>query len=119
MATKKKLQPVKTKIKRNDMVIVIAGKDKGPKPHRVLRVITDKQRILVEGVGMIKKHVRPNPQQNIKGGIADQESPIHLSNVMLVDGEGNKTRVGARIDGDKKIRVSRASGNDIPEKKSK
>jgi large subunit ribosomal protein L24 len=107
------------KIKRNDMVIVIAGKDKGDKPHRVLRVIADKQRVLVEGVGMVKKHVKPNPQRNIKGGIAEQESSIHISNVMLVDAEGNRTRVGSRFEGDTKVRYSKASGNTIPEKKSK
>nr|WP_260706980.1 50S ribosomal protein L24 [Edaphobacter flagellatus] len=106
------------KIKRNDTVEVIAGKDKGRR-GRVLRVIADKQRVLVEHVMMVKKHVKPNPQRNIKGGIAEQESPIHISNVMLVDGEGNKTRVGARVEGDKKVRVSKASGNVIAEKKTK
>jgi large subunit ribosomal protein L24 len=104
------------KIKRNDTVEVIAGKDKG-KRGRVLRVIADKNRLLVEHVMMIKKHVKPNPQRNIKGGIAEQESSIHVSNVMLVDGEGNKTRVGSRMEGDNKVRFSRVSGNAIPEKK--
>lgn len=104
------------KIKRNDTVEVIAGKDKG-KRGRVLRVIADRDRVLVEHVMMVKKHVKPNPQRNIKGGIAEQEAPIHLSNVMLVDGEGNKTRVGSRLEGDKKIRYSKASGNVIAEKK--
>jgi large subunit ribosomal protein L24 len=104
------------KIKRNDQVAVIAGKDKG-KRGRVLRVIADKNRVLVEGVMMVKKHVKPNPQRNIKGGIAEQEATIHLSNVMLVDSDGNKTRVGTRVDGDKKVRYSKASGNVIPEKK--
>jgi large subunit ribosomal protein L24 len=104
------------KIKRNDTVEVIAGKDKG-KRGRVLRIIADKDRLLVEHVMMIKKHVKPNPQRNIKGGIAEQESTIHISNVMLVDAEGNKTRVGTRFDGDKKVRFSKASGNTIPEKK--
>jgi large subunit ribosomal protein L24 len=104
------------KIKRNDRVEVIAGKDKGKK-GRVLRVIADKNRVLVEGVMMVKKHVKPNPQQNIKGGIAEQEATIHISNVMLIDAEGNKTRVGARFEGDKKVRFSKASGNAIPEKK--
>ena len=85
------------KIKRNDTVEVIAGKDKG-KRGRVLRIIADKDRLLVEHVMMIKKHVKPNPQRNIKGGIAEQESSIHISNVMLVDGEGNKTRVGTRVE---------------------
>jgi large subunit ribosomal protein L24 len=104
------------KIKRNDTVEVIAGKDKG-KRGKVIRVIADKNRVLVERVMMIKKHMKPNPQKNIQGGIAEQESPIHISNVMLVDGEGNKTRVGTRIEGDKKVRFSKSSGNNIPEKK--
>jgi large subunit ribosomal protein L24 len=104
------------KIKRNDTVEVIAGKDKG-KRGKVIRVIADRDRVLVERVMMIKKHLKPNPQRNIQGGIAEQESPIHISNVMLVDGEGNKTRVGTRIEGDKKVRFSRESGNNIPEKK--
>jgi large subunit ribosomal protein L24 len=106
------------KIKRNDTVEVIAGKDKG-KRGRVLRVIADKNRLLVEHVMIVKKHVKPNPQRNIKGGIAEQESPIHISNVMLVDSEGNKTRIGSRLDGDKKVRFSKVSGNAIAEKKSK
>jgi large subunit ribosomal protein L24 len=106
------------KIKRNDTVEVIAGKDKG-KRGRVLRVIADKNRILVEHVMVVKKHVKPNPQRNIKGGIAEQESPIHISNVMLVDGEGKKTRIASRFEGDKKVRISKASGNVIAEKKQK
>jgi large subunit ribosomal protein L24 len=104
------------KIKRNDTVEVIAGKDKG-KRGRVLRVMADRNRLLVEHVMMIKKHVKPNPQKNIQGGIAEQESSIHVSNVMLVDGEGNKTRVGSKLEGDKRVRVSKASGNVIAEKK--
>ena len=106
----------KIKIKRNDVVAVIAGKDKG-KTGRVLRVIAEKERLLVEGVMMIKKHVKPNPQKNIQGGIAEQEATIHISNVMLVNSEGNKTRVGSRIEGDKKVRFSKASGTTIQEKK--
>ena len=102
------------KIKRNDRVEVIAGKDKG-KQARVLRVIAEKQRVLVEGVGMIKKHVKPNPQRNIKGGIAEQESPIHLSNVMLIDANGKRTRLGSRIDGEKKVRVAKTTGAVLPE----
>ena len=104
------------KIKRNDTVEVISGKDKG-KRGRVLRVIADKDRVLVEHVMMIKKHVKPNPQRNIKGGIAEQESTIHISNVMLVDGDGNKTRVGSRLEGDRRVRVSKSSGNVIADKK--
>jgi large subunit ribosomal protein L24 len=104
------------KIKRNDTVEVIAGKDKG-KRGRVLRIMADKDRLLVEHVMMIKKHVKPNPQKNIQGGIAEQEPSIHISNVMLVDGEGNKTRVGTKFEGDTKVRFSKVSGNTIQEKK--
>ena len=108
----------KIKIKRNDKVLVIAGKSKG-KTGRVLRVIVDKQRVLVEGVRMIKKHVKPNPQRNIAGGILEQEAPIHISNVMLVDSEGNKTRVGYHVAEGKKTRIARSNGVAIEEKKSK
>ena len=108
----------KIKIKRNDQVVVIAGKDAGKK-GRVLRVIADKNRVLVEGVMIVKKHVKPNPQKNIKGGIAEQEATIHLSNVMLLDSEGNKTRSGVRVDGDTKVRVAKSNDQPIPEKKSK
>ena len=106
----------KIKIKRNDRVEVIAGKDKG-KQGRVLRVIAGSDRILVEHVMVVKKHLRPNPQRNIQGGIADQESPIHISNVMLIDGEGNRTRVGSRVEGDRRVRFSKVSGNAIPDRK--
>ena len=108
----------KIKIKRNDKVLVIAGKSKG-KTGRVLRVIVDKQRVLVEGVSMIKKHVKPNPQRNIAGGILEQEAPIHISNVMLVDSEGKKTRVGYSVEGDKKTRIARSNGVAIAENKAK
>jgi large subunit ribosomal protein L24 len=108
----------KIKIKRNDQVVVIAGKDKGKK-GRVLRVLADKNRVLVEGVMMMKKHVKPNPQKNIKGGIAEQEATIHLSNVMLLDSEGHKTRTGSRVDGDTKVRVAKTNDSVIAEKKSK
>jgi large subunit ribosomal protein L24 len=107
-----------SKIKRNDQVVVIAGKDKGRK-GRVLRVIVDKQRVLVEGIGMIKKHMKPNPQKNSAGGILEQEAPIHISNVMLMDSEGHKTRVGYQIEGEKKTRIARTNGGTIAEKKSK
>ncbi|WP_158943412.1 50S ribosomal protein L24 [Granulicella sp. S190] len=104
------------KIKRNDKIEVIAGKDKG-KQGRVLRVIAEKNRILVEGVMMVKKHMKPNPQKNIQGGIAEQESTIHISNVMLLDSDGKKTRVGSRLEGDTKVRFSKTSGTTIAEKK--
>jgi large subunit ribosomal protein L24 len=104
------------KIKRNDQVVVIAGKDKGKK-GRVLRVVVAKNRVLVEGVGMIKKHMKPNPQRNVAGGIAEQEAPIHLSNVALLDSEGHGTRAGFRFDGDKKVRIARSNGGTLADKK--
>ncbi len=103
------------KIKRNDQVIVLAGKDKGKK-GRVLRVIADKNRVLVEGVSMIKKHLKPNPQKNSQGGILEQEAAIHVSNVALLDSDGKATRAGFRFEGDKKIRVARSNGGTLAEK---
>ena len=84
---KKKVAPPpnRIRIKKNDSVKVIAGKDKG-KTGRVLDVDRDRGRLLVEGVGLIKKHTRPNPQRQIKGGIAEREASIHVSNVMLLRG---------------------------------
>ena len=96
-------------ILRNDVVIVLAGKNKG-KTGRVLRVIKDKDRVLIEGVGMIKKHIKPNPQANIKGGIAEQESPVHVSNVALLDGNGKATRVGVRTVDGKRERYAKTTG---------
>jgi large subunit ribosomal protein L24 len=75
--------------------------------------------VLVEGVMLMKKHLKPNPQKNIKGGIAEQEATIHLSNVMLLDSEGNKTRTGSRIDGDTKVRVAKTNDSVIADKKGK
>ena len=104
------------KIKRNDTVEVIAGKDKG-KRGRVLRVIADKNRVLVEGVMMVKKHVKPNPQRNIKGGIAEQEAAIQISNVMLVCSSCGPTRVGHKFEGDTKVRVCKKCGQTLAPKK--
>jgi large subunit ribosomal protein L24 len=101
-----------TAIRRNDTVMVITGKDKG-KQGRVLRVIPDKGRILVEHVGMVKNHVRPNPQKNIKGGIAEQESAISLSNVALVCSKCGPTRVAHKGEGKQKTRVCAKCGNDL------
>ena len=103
-------------IQRNDTVIVIAGKDKG-KTGRVLRILNDKDRVLVEQVGVVKKHVKPNPQRNIKGGIAEQETPIHLSNVMLIDGTGKPTRVGIREVNGKRERYAKTTGETLAPKK--
>ncbi len=90
----------KPRLKKNDTVVVIAGKDRG-RQGKVLKVLPARDRVIVERVNMIKRHVRPNPQRNIAGGISDREAPIHISNVMLVDPDrGTRTRVGRRRDGD-------------------
>jgi large subunit ribosomal protein L24 len=98
----------KVRIKKNDTVLVRSGKDRG-KRGRVLQVLPDKGRVVVEGVGMVKRHTRPNPQRNVKGGILEKESAIHVSNVMLVDAESNQPgRVGVRVEADgTKVRVRR------------
>ena len=83
-------------IKKNDNVIVTAGSDRG-KRGRVLRVLPDKGRVIVEGVNFIKRHTKANPQKNVKGGIIEREAPLHASNVQLVCPEcGATTRVGRR-----------------------
>lgn len=103
-------------IQRNDQVEVIAGSDRG-KRGRVLRVLADENRVLVEHVRMIKKNVRPNPQRNIKGGIAEQEAPVHLSNVALVCSNCGPTRVGHKFEGDTKVRVCKKCGQTLATKK--
>lgn len=103
----------KVRIKKEDQVVVVAGKDRDlSKPRRVLQVLPRSGRVLVEGVNMIKRHTRPNPQRNIKGGIVERESPIEISNVMLYDPESKgPTRVGIQVleDG-RRVRVARKSG---------
>ena len=95
-------------LRKNDNVVVTAGKDSG-KRGRVLRVNTDKNRVIVEGVNLIKRHTRPNPQRNIKGGIVEREAGLHASNVQLVCPEcGKATRVGRRVLSDgRKVRICR------------
>jgi len=101
------------RIKKEDHVFVISGKDRDlTKPRRVLQVLRQQERVLVEGANMIKKHTRPNPQKNIKGGIVERESPIHVSNLMLWDPEAQRpSKVGVRVleDGSR-VRVARRSG---------
>src|SRR2546430_15495686 len=96
---------LKIKLKKDDTVKVIAGKWKG-RTGRVLQVDRETGRILVEGVGMIKKHTRPNPQRQIKGGIAEKESPIAISNVMMLTSGGVATRVGYKMEGNRRVRVA-------------
>ncbi len=97
------------RIRKNDLVEVIAGKDKG-KRGKVLQVIREKNRVVVQGVNFIKRHTRPNPQRNIKGGIAEREASVHVSNVMLVDPENDKlTRIGVKTLADgRKVRVAKS-----------
>jgi large subunit ribosomal protein L24 len=115
MAQKKKgpEEPVRIRIKKNDTVKVIAGRDKG-KTGRVLEVNRDTGRILVEGVQMIKKHTRPNPAKQIKGGIAEKESSIHASNVMVLTPGGVPTRIGYKVEKEggvtRRTRVARKTG---------
>lgn len=101
----------KQHVRRNDNVLVLTGKDRG-KRGRVLQVIPDKQRVLVEGVNMIKRHTRPNPQRNIKGGVIEREASMHVSNVQLIDPTTNKpTRVGRkRLEDGQHVRIGRKSG---------
>ena len=100
-------------IRRNDTVKVISGRDAG-KQGRVLRVIPQKGKVLVEHVMMVKKHVRPNPQRNIKGGIAEQESPVDISNVMLVCADCKRpVRVGHDMRGDRRVRVCKKCGTTL------
>jgi large subunit ribosomal protein L24 len=102
---------IQTPLRKNDMVLVRSGKDRG-KRGRVLRVLAEKNRLVVEGVNIVKRHTRPNPQKNIKGGIVEREAPIHASNVMLLDPDDNTaTRVGVKTlpDG-RRVRIARKSG---------
>ncbi|HZD33269.1 MAG TPA: 50S ribosomal protein L24 [Candidatus Angelobacter sp.] len=100
-------------IRRNDNVRVISGRDKG-KEGRVLRVSPAKGKVLVEHVMMVKKNVRPNPQKNIKGGIAEQESSINISNVMLVCTSCKRpVRVAHKLNGDKHVRTCRHCGTTL------
>ena len=99
-------------VRRNDIVKVITGRDKG-KQGRVLRVFPNDAKILVEHVMMSKKHVRQNPQKQVKGGIAEQESRISISNVMLVCPSCGPVRVGHEIRNDRKVRVCKKCGTPL------
>jgi large subunit ribosomal protein L24 len=103
---------MRPRIKSGDVVMVIAGADKG-KTGRVLRVLGDRDRVVVEGINRVWKHVRPN-QRNPQGGRIQKDAPIHLSNVMPVDPKtGKATRVKFAANGDKKVRVAVKSGAEL------
>jgi len=97
-----------TPVRRNDNVVVTTGKDRG-KRGRVLKVLPGVNRVVVEGVNLIKRHTKPNPQRQIKGGLVEREAPLHASNVQVVCPEcGKATRIGRRILGDgRKVRICR------------
>lgn len=104
------------RIKRDDHVVVISGKDRG-KQGKVLRVDPGKNRVYVEGLNMIKRHQRPlqtSPTSAQQGGVIEREGGIHISNVMLLDPkDGKPTRVGVEIEGGKRFRIARRSGTRI------
>ena len=110
---------VKTRIKKNDQVKVIAGKSKG-KTGRVISVDRWRGKVIVEKVGMIKRHTRPNPQQQIKGGIAEKESAIAISNVMVLTSGGIPTRVAYKLEpsgaSTRRVRIAKKSGELIDTK---
>ena len=104
------------KVKKGDQVVVIAGKDKGAK-GKVIAAYPRQDKVLVEGVNRVKKHTRVRTTQRgaKTGGIVTQEAPIHVSNVMVLDADGNPTRIGYQIGDDgRKVRISRKTGKEMP-----
>jgi large subunit ribosomal protein L24 len=100
------------KIKKGDSVIVLTGKDKGRK-GTVTKVMPEDNRVLVQGINMVQRHTRPS-QSNPNGGIVNKEASLHISNVAIADpSSGKPTRVGFKIEGDKKVRVAKKSGEVI------
>lgn len=113
MKKKKAPAPSRIRIRRGDMVVVTTGSDKGAS-GKVLRVIPDEGRVVVEGVNLIKRATRANPQKNIKGGIVEREAPIAVSNVLLQDPEGGKaTRLGVRTEAGERVRFAKKSGSTV------
>ncbi len=99
------------KIKKGDRVVVLTGKDKG-RQGAVSKVFPKESRVLVDGLNMVQRHTRPS-QGDPQGGIKNKEAPLHVSNVALVDSKGKATRVGFRMDGDKKVRFAKTTGEVI------
>jgi large subunit ribosomal protein L24 len=113
------LKPLRVKIKKDDLVRVIAGRDKG-KTGKVLEVDRFSRKVLIEGVMIVKRHTRPNPSKQIKGGVAEKPMPIDVSNVMLLTAGGIPTRVGYKLEtvGGKvrRIRIARKGGETLDKK---
>lgn len=101
----------KFKIRKDDQVEVIAGKDKG-KRGQIVRVIRDKDRVIVGGVNLVKKAMKKKSQQD-RGGIVEIEAPLHISNVAIVCKKCGPTKIGYKLDGEKKIRVCRKCGDTL------
>ena len=100
------------KIKRDDEVIILAGKDKGKRGK--VRTVLRGDKLIVAGVNMVKKHTRANPQAGVAGGIIEQESPIHVSNVAIFNSSSSKAdRVGFKFEGNRKVRVYKSNGEAI------
>src|SRR4051812_22048722 len=100
------------KIRKGDEVIVLAGRDKGKRGKVVLR--KDDERLVIEGVNQVKKHTKPNPMKGTTGGIVDKAMPIHQSNVAIFNpATGKADRVGIKVDGNKRSRVFKSSGEEI------
>ncbi len=99
------------KIKKGDRVQVLAGKDKG-RQGAVLKVLPKEDRVVVEGLNLVQRHTRPT-QSDPQGGIKSKEAALHISNVAIVDSKGKPTRVGFRVEGDKKVRVAKTTGEVI------
>jgi large subunit ribosomal protein L24 len=98
------------KIRRDDEVVVLAGKDKG-KQGKVLKVLMADNRLIIEGVNLVKKHTKPNPQLGVAGGIVEKEASIHVSNVAIVNpATGKADRVGFRFEDEKKVRFFKSNG---------
>jgi large subunit ribosomal protein L24 len=99
------------KIKKGDKVVLLTGKDKG-RSGAVLRVFPKESRVLVEGLNIAQRHTKAS-QADPQGGIKNKEAPVHVSNVAIVDSNGKPTRVGFRVDGDKKVRFAKTTGEVI------
>jgi len=99
------------KIKKGDRVILLAGKDKG-RTGQVTKVMPKDGRAVVAGLNLVKRHTKPT-QADPNGGIKSKEASVHLSNVAIVDSNGKPTRVGFRVEGDKKVRVAKTTGEVI------
>jgi len=101
------------KIRRDDEIVVITGKDKG-KSGKVVKVLTGENRVIVEGVNLVKKHQKPNPQLGVAGGIIEKEASIHVSNIAILNpATGKADRVGFRFEDDKKVRFFKSNGETI------